>query len=382
MWPNERAALFVVHGIGQQNSFDTLDGFVRTLAEVLKETNENSKLTVWHRLCLWDGQRVNYVSLIKDDDVSTAIDVYEYYWAHEAQRKIVIGEVFDWLVETSEGARKFYEDNIQLVETYELEGVDAFGADRKFKKYWYMKYAGFGFKIARLLTKIRIPNPIAKIAASVLIAAATPSIVGYVGDVALYTATDRKSRHYPVRQAILGGAVNILKNLLLCDDPIYSRVIVVGHSLGSVIGFDALNRINQFMNVKAIDPALNGKLKGFITFGSPLDKIAFFFRQRGRNDQIVKRQILKNLHGFKSREWDPIPEDALQLEHEFDRYLDNMTWLNFWDPKDPLGGNLDFYEVGPGNIKVEMGRSWGEAHITFWAYKPMYRKIVESFLDV
>lgn len=37
MWPQARTALLVIHGVGQQSPFDTLDGFVGGLREALAE---------------------------------------------------------------------------------------------------------------------------------------------------------------------------------------------------------------------------------------------------------------------------------------------------------------------------------------------------------
>lgn len=100
------------------------------------------------------------------------------------------------------------------------------------------------------------------------------------------------------------------------------------------------------MNAGEIDPKLADRLNGFVTFGSPLDKIAFFFRQRAKDDQVIKRQLIKSLHAFKTKDWDPIGQNKLHLHDDFKSYLSHMAWLNFWDPKDPVDGHLDFYNLG------------------------------------
>lgn len=156
--------------------------------------------------------------------------------------------------------------------------------------------------------------------------------------------------------------------------------MVVGHSLGSVIAFNTLNRINLEMNTGAIAPELAARVAGLVTFGSPLDKIAFFFREHTPDDQFLRRQILAHLHGFKSRDLN-LQEDARELANPIRRHLEHVRWLNFWDREDPISGHLDFYEIPEeDNVQVDMTQPWGLAHVAYWTYAPMYDRIVEVFL--
>ncbi|HHT9122703.1 MAG TPA: hypothetical protein ACFYEF_07515, partial [Candidatus Wunengus sp. YC63] len=56
----------------------------------------------------------------------------------------------------------------------------------------------------------------------------------------------------------------------------------------------------------------------------------------------------------------------------------NITWINFWDEKDPVSGNLDFYDVV--NIPLVMGKKYGISHTAYWEYEEMYSKICDHFL--
>lgn len=42
------------------------------------------------------------------------IDVYERYWAHRMQRHASVRDVLEWLIVTSDGARRFYNENTEL----------------------------------------------------------------------------------------------------------------------------------------------------------------------------------------------------------------------------------------------------------------------------
>ena len=68
-----------------------------------------------------------------------------------------------------------------------------------------------------------------------------------MGDVAIYATTDVKSKHFNIRKSILDESVKEVKSLI--DDPRYEKIIIVGHSLGSVIAFDTLNRITHAANI-------------------------------------------------------------------------------------------------------------------------------------
>lgn len=153
-------------------------------------------------------------------------------------------EVYNWFVDASEGARQFYDANETLVENYESKEVDAFGKNKRFKKYWYLKYAGIGLRIAQLLLNLGMPKGLAAGIATGILALVKSPVVDYVGDVAIYTPTDKKSKSYEVRQHTLGGATDMIRSLISSTEPEYGRMGIAGHSLGSVIAYDALNRIN------------------------------------------------------------------------------------------------------------------------------------------
>lgn len=452
MWPNQRTAILVIHGIGQQSPFDTLDAFVQTLLAVLKEQNQDQNVEAWHHLMPREGWIESYISIVKNGDMARNIDVFEYYWAHNTERQISDKEVFQWLIVTAEAARKFYDDNPQLTHEYEAFGSEIISRKRRFRKYWYLKHISFTFKVGWLLLSLGFPGffvenviffhrsplftdvirpifspPVVGAAAGATIGigsgigeiialtvigtvagAIFSAIVrnpedrirlsqywiervifrrieqfvksateGYIGDIAIYTTTDIKSKHYQVRQKILEHAVGKVESLLKSKAPEYGKMILVGHSLGSVIAYDVLNRVNHRMNVGWIDPTLAQKMAGLVTFGSPLDKVAFFFRERSKSDQVVKRHMLKHYHSFRAKDWDPIPQNGVLVQNGIKSYLDRVPWLNFWDPKDPIAGRLDSYRLDRGdNTQCNQGAKWGAAHTRYWNYKFMYEKIV------
>jgi pimeloyl-ACP methyl ester carboxylesterase len=108
----------------------------------------------------------------------------------------------------------------------------------------------------------------------------------------------------------------------------YEKVVVVGHSLGSVIAYDALNRLI----LEDIDS--NGGLHVaertalFLTFGSPLDKTAFIFGAQG-HDTTEAREALAA---------------AVQPLIQAYRYRPGK-WINIYSPWDIISGSLDLYDL-------------------------------------
>ena len=316
MWPKERTAILVIHGMGQQAPFETLDSWVRGLWTNLRRQNGGRTVKAEHRIRSQGEWTENYVTLIEGGEENTAIDCFEYYWAHKTQRKTNYRQVFDWLVKTGEEARKLYEDNKALLQKYEKsDAVKRTREGLQFDKYWYLKYGGRGLRLVYMLMpvlgKLVQRSPLAALLVSQIARLGKSFVVDSFGDVTVYTATDMKSEHFKVRKAMLDGAVEKLEWLLKKpeqpeqpEQPEYQRVIVVGHSLGSVVAYDALNRINNRMNVGLVGRDLAGKVKGFVTIGSPLDKIAFFFREREeQTDRYVRRQIVNQLYGLRRGTW-------------------------------------------------------------------------------
>lgn len=128
--------------------------------------------------------------------------------------------------------------------------------------------------------------------------------------------------------------------------PKYDKIVILGHSLGSVIAYDTLNAM---INIEAArlpkgaqNPAVE-RTKGLITFGSPLDKTAFLFRVQ-----------LKTGHGRLDSQGElrETMVSAVQpLISNYDSYRFNAApppqrpkWINLWSRMDIISGHLDYYD--------------------------------------
>jgi hypothetical protein len=207
--------------------------------------------------------------------------------------------------------------------------------------------------------------------------------VDYIGDVALYVTADENSEFYATRIEILTEATRKLKWLLQQDK--YAAVAVAGHSLGSVIAYDAISWLRvesqrpQAVAAKDAAPApisaadLN-RLKAFVTFGSPLNKVVYFFRDKLPRSETVRTHILNELHGFR-RHSEPLISPEIRDDPPFNP-PDAMRWLNVYSPMDPVSARLIFFRD-----VVERRRwywFWGMCHTDYWHDPVFYRDVLTT----
>ncbi len=269
---------------------------------------------------------------------------------------------------------------------------------------------------------------------STLVYGSISGIVGkllrdFAGDVTAYTAFDPKLKLNVVRHDILSGCVNTLKAIVNHreeDRPYYDRIIVAGHSLGSVVAYDALSEIsNQLVSGAWTIPDDNKeRIAGLVTFGSPLDKIAFLFwplneDQRARMRPVwyrmskvanwvlskfglvssvpgtkagwsdlradIQAGMVAHYHGLRAK---PImvADNPSRVDQPSKRPLDHVIWLNFFHPNDIIAGHLDAFS-GVENIPTSFrGRfrrhrpGFPEAHSYYWYDPKMMQCIIDRFL--
>ena len=117
------------------------------------------------------------------------------------------------------------------------------------------------------------------------------------------------------------------------------KVVLVGHSLGSVVAFDVA--------AEELAKKDDGRLAALVTMGSPLSWVAEI-RKVGSN-------------GWKHM-----------------RCTRSLPWINFWDPADPVPEHKELDDkVFPGvkNVKVESGLEHIHAHCAYWSDREVARRI-------
>lgn len=222
-------------------------------------------------------------------------------------------------------------------------------------------------------------------------------LVEYIGDIAVYVTTDEKAEHYKARSQILKESTEALRRLLASTEE-YDQVIIAGHSLGSAIAYDTINRLlNEAWALRGLPGPASPptreqleRLRGLVTFGSPLDKIYYFFRRQVDEDQAIRAQTLSFIHSFRrgksyrqygsyamtfgppgTPEGDASSHPTLSKE---------FRWLNIWARMDPVSGFLDHYVIDPNDQLSRPYLLWGAAHVAYWRDPEFYRFVAERLL--
>jgi hypothetical protein len=176
-------------------------------------------------------------------------------------------------------------------------------------------------------------------------------LVAYVGDVAAYIQPQQLDRFNTLRTR-LKECVWASARAVYRSPEQYDEIVVVGHSLGSLIGYDVLNRLYREEALGTV-PGVQARSTLFVTFGSPLDKTAFLFAIEGSNREgrEALAASVQPLIGFPST---------------------RPRWVNVYSGWDIISGSLEFYdasETSPRHIENKSDPEacvWLAAHTEYW----------------
>jgi hypothetical protein len=165
-------------------------------------------------------------------------------------------------------------------------------------------------------------------------------LVQYVGDVAIYIRPNKLDRFDEVRSEIKEAARSVVSALFTsyelkaeagaADKFQYDKIALVGHSLGSVIAYDTLNRL------MLDDWLCNGALKvaertaTMVTFGSPLNKTAFLFTIQGKDSLRIRERLACTVQ---------------PLIMSYPKFRWKLQWINVYSRNDIVSGCLKFYDL-------------------------------------
>lgn len=150
--------------------------------------------------------------------------------------------------------------------------------------------------------------------------------VQYLGDVAAYVDSHSLDKFNDIRTKIKTKVFEQAKAVY--SNPQYEHVAMIGHSLGSVIAYDTLNALINHDELNGRLFNVTNRTKLLLTFGSPLDKIAFIFASQIRNATATREALAATL------------QPLIQLYIPFR----NIKWINIYAPRDIVSGKLEFYD--------------------------------------
>jgi len=155
-------------------------------------------------------------------------------------------------------------------------------------------------------------------------------LTDYLGDVEAWATYEETDAKHVARDKVLDQSMELLTHVL-CDDAC-KRVVVVAHSLGTSIAHDALLALTHRNLARdqrdPMDAAVPlSKIDQFVTLGSPIDKIEYFFESYSSQSHRYKR-VVEALRGDIGSE---------PFSH---RHIPHVHWINFWDEGDAISGAL------------------------------------------
>lgn len=187
--------------------------------------------------------------------------------------------------------------------------------------------------------------------------------IEYLGDVSAYISPHYLDRFSKIRTQIKNCTRQVASAVYGAREADsgrfqYDRVIMAGHSLGSVVTYDTLNAL---LNEDALDSGrrqVAARTALLLTFGSPLDKTAFVFAHQGRKTTEAREAVAA------------VVQPLIQ-SYELRRF----PWVNVYSPQDIVSGPLDYYD-DPGhpdyatrrviNLVDEQANVPLLAHVQYW----------------
>jgi hypothetical protein len=451
-WVNKNTAILVAHGIGTQLPMETLDSFGRGLIKQYRAAFKE-ELRISHEVVTKPdgsgGVWFDNILRIHKEGSGYYIDLYEYYWANYSQNVATWPDLNAWLQGVVSGATIFYKQNEEIGERYHFSGPFFDSKTGKFKPFTYWFFLAFVSKVffivgtvwKEFIYGVSLIPFLGKAADSMLqsyVDSEMHALLNVISEVSIYNVFDPKSKFYDTRRKILDGAVNAitflierpadntfdlkgiagkvkdkeleksnqngqmidnLKEQISNQELYYPSVIIAGHSLGTEVTYDAINKINLLINTGQINNYdtdgickfrnrihISKQLNGYITFGCPLDKTVFFLRENVPNNQYLLQQFLDNYHEFKQRDLDysnnkRTNAEFLKASCNLKHMLESVQWRNYHDHKDYVSGGLDFY-TGLTNIDCQFtAGTFGFTHSYYWDCDNFYKDIISSFLQ-
>ncbi len=202
-------------------------------------------------------------------------------------------------------------------------------------------------------------------------------LVEYVGDVTAYVASNKVDCFDELRTKIKVLAKESLSAVYSAKSPTsdqfeYDKVCIVGHSLGSVIAYDTLNRLIADDQLASGPARVIDRTGLLLTFGSPLDKTAFFFSVIGKTTRHIREQLAAVVQ--------PLLQDRAAR--------DKIEWVNVYSRNDIISGSLDFYEFSEPlpagvqqvrkvvNVKDEDALVPLVAHVEYWTNRKVWAELL------
>jgi hypothetical protein len=362
--PGRHSAIFVVHGMGEQEWLDT---------SVLLRSGFEDALEA---IRLWQAK-----NLKKDTSIHEEVPppyVRDGFWANYPDPDVTFPE--DWKTFNKE-EKKFF-DHLWKKRSYSALRTISWFLSRqiqilflpKVKPLSRLLYLPLQFilPLAWLLTLLRAPRIIARILADVRLYA-NPR--GMSEKAIVQRIESRVGKEFLKLLGLDWDFKPLARNELVTASGkpfVFNRIIWVSHSLGSVVSYNVLSDIfRRAAEVELTGSAIQKKgaarfrksLHRFVTLGSPLDKFAALFPDTMRPWPEPPK------NGFLETKGDTFtksqPPDGNTGKHGW--------WINFYHVLDPVSGSLENPIICNPYKPLNIHSDWksialipGLAHSSYW----------------
>jgi hypothetical protein len=204
-------------------------------------------------------------------------------------------------------------------------------------------------------------------------------MVQFVGDVAIYVRPNKLDRFDQVRNEIKAAAHSVASAIFTAyagpnKKFLYDEVALVGHSLGSVIAYDTLNRLmlDDWLSGNALNVA--ERANSLVTFGSPLNKTAFFFTIQAKDSMHIRERLASTV------------QPLIMSYPKFRK----LHWVNVFSAHDIVSGSLKFYDLPgltnpPSHFAVKNVVDPDAfvplvAHVSYWNNPTVWRELREQIV--
>lgn len=228
--------------------------------------------------------------------------------------------------------------------------------------------------------------------------------VDFLGDIAIYTNLNQRSANFAIRAQILEECGHALTSLYLdlreesFESGTDFHIIIAAHSLGTVIAYDTLNDLFNRARIGAAPVGSTGAshapitsmeicshVRGLLTFGCPLNKIYYFFRDQSAAEELVRAQIIDGLHSFRlaapAHSLPGAPVASLPSNLRVDSLANQLLWINVWASSDVVSGKLFFYRTSL-QIHRRYLAPFPFSHLRYWRDQEMYQIFVKNLLQI
>jgi hypothetical protein len=169
-----------------------------------------------------------------------------------------------------------------------------------------------------------------------------------LGDVQVYCTHDANSAFFSIRQQIIEAVTKAALGALKAVDraggerPLYEKIHVAGHSLGSTVALDVLIRVRQFVEEGSVAPDEWARIRSFTTFGTALEKTRFLLDVRNPTVSAAQQQWKNDTYG----RFFTLERSALAGAGN----ADGIFWSNHWYFNDIVSNGIVSYrsDVYPG----------------------------------